>query len=97
MKNIAILTLIVFGIMLSSACKKEGEKIILDMNLTTASSITSPTDGTDIVITEENQDSTLQFTWTEATYNLTDLETIKYLLQMAKRKYRGWQKRINLR
>ena len=40
--------------------------------------------GSKLMITEENQDSTLTFSWTSAVYNLTELETTKYLLQMAK-------------
>ncbi len=84
MKNIAILLLVVFGIGLVSSCKKEPKEPVLDMNQTNAASISNPANGSSIVFTEGNQDSTLMFNWTAAQYELTDLETTKYLLQMAK-------------
>ena len=84
MKNIAILLLVVFGIGLVSSCEKEPKEPVLDMNQTNAASISNPANGSSVVFTEENQDSTLTFSWTAAQYALTDLETTKYLLQMAK-------------
>jgi hypothetical protein len=84
MKNIAILLLVIFGIGLVSSCEKEPKEPVLNMNQTNAASISSPANGSTIVFTEANQDSTLEFTWAPAQYNLSDLETTKYLLQMAK-------------
>jgi hypothetical protein len=81
MKNIAILLLIVFGVGLVSSCKKEPKEPILDMNLTKAAEITAPV-GQEIILLKEQADSTIHFVWTAAEYNLSDLETIKYLLQM---------------
>ncbi len=84
MKNIAIILLVIFGIGLVSSCKKEPKEPVLNMNQTNAASITNPANGSKLMITEENQDSTLTFSWTSSVYNLTELETTKYLLQMAK-------------
>lgn len=84
MKNIAILLLVIFGIGLVSSCEKEPKEPVLDMNQTNAASISNPANGSTIVFTEANQDSTLEFSWIPAQYSLSDLETTKYLLQMAK-------------
>lgn len=81
MKNIAILLLIVFGIGLVSSCKKEPKEPILDMSTTKSAEITAPV-GQEIVLLKDEADSTISFTWSAAEYSLTDLETIKYLLQM---------------
>lgn len=84
MKNIAILLLITFGIGLVTSCTKEPAEPVLNMDQTNAASISNPANGSQLILTEENQNDTLTFTWTDAAYDLTDLETTKYLLQMAK-------------
>lgn len=84
MKNIAILLLITFGIGLVTSCEKEPAEPVLNMDQTNAASISNPANGSQLIITEENQNDTLTFSWTSAAYSLTDLETTKYLLQMAK-------------
>lgn len=84
MKNIAIIILAILGIGLSSSCKKEPKEPVLDMNKTNAAVITEPSNGSSIILLESDADSVIKFSWTAATYNLNDLETVKYLLQMAK-------------
>jgi len=81
MKIIAILLLVVFGIGLVSSCKKELKEPVLDMGKTKSVEITAPV-GQEIVLLESQADSMINFTWLAAEYNFTDLETIKYLLQM---------------
>jgi len=81
MKNIAIILLVIFGIGLISSCKKEPAEPVLDMTLTKSAEITAPVN-LDIVLLKDQADSLINFTWTAAEYSLTDLETVKYLLQM---------------
>jgi starch-binding outer membrane protein SusE/F len=81
MKNITILLLVIFGIGLVSSCKKEPKEPVLDMSKTQSATITAPV-GKTLVLLEDQADSTINFTWTAAVYNLTDLETTTYLLQM---------------
>lgn len=81
MKNIAIILSVIFGIGLVSSCKKEAAKPVLEMTLTKSAEITAPVN-LDIVLLKEQADSLITFTWTAAEYSRTDLETIKYLLQM---------------
>lgn len=81
MKNIAIILLVIFGIGLVSSCTKEPAEPVLDMSLTKNAEITAPI-GQEIVLLKDQADSIINFTWTAAEYSRTDLETIKYLLQM---------------
>jgi len=81
MKQIAILLLVIFGIGLVSSCKKEPKEPVLDMGKTNSATITEPVNQS-IVLLEAQADSSINFIWSAAEYNLTDLETTKYLLQM---------------
>lgn len=81
MKNKSILLLVIFLLGMVSACKKEPKDPVLDMSKTVTAIVTAPVDQS-IVLLEAQADSTINFEWTAAVYNLTDLETITYLLQM---------------
>jgi len=81
MKKISILLLVIFGIGLISSCKKELKEPVLNMNLTKSAAITAPVDQ-HIMLLDSIADSVINFTWSAAEYNLENLETIKYLLQM---------------
>jgi len=81
MKNTAIFLLVVFAIGLTSSCKKDLKEPVLAMSKTKSANITAPVNQS-IVLLEAQADSNINFTWTAAEYNLADLETIKYLLQM---------------
>jgi len=81
MKNISILLLVIFGIGLVSSCKKESKEPVLDMSKTQSAVLTAPA-GKTLVLLEAQADSVINFTWTAAVYNLTNLETTTYLLQM---------------
>ncbi len=64
------------------ACKKVETDPKLDMSLATNPVITSPADGSSYILTEETAEDMISFTWSAATYNLTDLAATTYLLQM---------------
>lgn len=82
MKNIAILIFLISGIVLLDACEKAKTDPKLDMSTAVKPEITEPADGSTWVLTEENADEQITFTWSAAQYNLTDLATTSYLLQM---------------
>jgi starch-binding outer membrane protein SusE/F len=83
MKNLIIILMMLFGISFLVSCEKVEKDPVLDMNLTVKPVISSPSDGLSIVLLKENKDSLMMTVeWSAATYNLTDLETTKYVLQM---------------
>lgn len=82
MKKIAFLIILITGIMLVDACKKAETDPQLDMNSAVKSAISSPAEGSAIVLTEETASEMVTFTWSAAQYNLSDLAATQYLLQM---------------
>jgi hypothetical protein len=81
MKNIAILLFVVSAVWIASSCKKEAKDPVLDMNSTKSAIITQPVDES-ITLLEDQADSLITFTWIAADYNQSNVEAIKYLLQM---------------
>jgi len=81
MKKIIIL-FIVLGLGLTYSCKKDPKDPVLDMNQTANPGITNPQDGSTYVLLKDEAENLINFTWTATSYNLTDLESTKYLLQM---------------
>lgn len=65
------------------ACKKAETDPQLDMNSAVSSAITAPTDGSEIMLTEETASEMVTFSWTAAHYNLTNLASTQYLVQIA--------------
>ncbi|MBU2650393.1 MAG: SusE domain-containing protein [Bacteroidetes bacterium] len=83
MKNVKYILLFFLGLSVLISCKKEEKDPVLDMGLTKKAAITTPQDGAAFVLTKEKADSLLTtFQWTAAEYNLTNVETVKYVLQM---------------
>jgi len=83
MKNLIIILLALIGISFISSCEKEQKDPKLDMSLTEAPSITSPANGSSYILLKEEAENTLMTCeWTPTVYNLADLETTKYMLQM---------------
>jgi len=82
MKKIIILFIVLLGLGLTHSCKKEAKDPVLDMNQTVKSGIISPPDGSAFVLTADEAENLINFTWSATQYNLTDLETTKYTLQM---------------
>ena len=81
MKNISILLLVIIGVWIASSCKKEPKEPILDMSITKSAIINAPVSES-ITLLEDQADSIITFIWTAADYNHSNVETIKYLLQM---------------
>jgi len=80
MKKISILILAI-GLTCLYSCKKDETKAVLT-NFTPAQVLT-PITGSKYILLKENKDSILfTYTWTAATYNLTDLAKPTYTLQM---------------
>jgi hypothetical protein len=82
MKNIAFLIILLTGIMLVDACKKAETDPQLNMNSAVSPSITAPAEGSEIMLTEETASETVTFSWNAAQYNLSDLASTQYLLQI---------------
>lgn len=82
MKKIAILLILISGIVLFDACKKAETDPKLDMSTAVKPAITEPTDGAVIVLTEDTAEDMVTFSWSAAVYNLDDLASTTYLLQI---------------
>ena len=82
MKKLIIIFIALLGISFLFSCEKEVKDPKLDMSLTVAPSITTPTNGSAFVLLKAEADTTLISEWTAAQYNLTNLENTKYMLQM---------------
>lgn len=83
MKKIAFLIILITGIMLVDACKKAETDPKLDMNSAVKSAITSPSEGSSIVLTAETASEMVNFSWSAAQYNLDNLASTQYLVQIA--------------
>ena len=83
MKNLIIILIAIFGISLFVSCEKDQKDPKLDIGQTVLPSITSPSNGSAFILLKDEAANTLvTFEWTPTKYNLTDLETTKYILQM---------------
>lgn len=82
MKKIAIILILISGIFLVEACKKAETDPKLDVSQSVTPTITSPADGSSFVLTKENAGEEIKIVWTAATYNLDDLASTSYLLQL---------------
>jgi hypothetical protein len=83
MKKLLVIIITFVGLGLMFSCEKELQDPKLDMSKTVKPAINSPAGGAAYVITQEEAENVL-FTaqWSEAAYDLTNLETIKYALEM---------------
>jgi starch-binding outer membrane protein SusE/F len=83
MKKIIFIIITFIGLGLLFSCEKETQDPKLDMSKTIHPMVTNPTTGGEFVLLKENADSVLTtIEWTEASYNLTNIETVKYLLEV---------------
>jgi hypothetical protein len=83
MKNLKIILIIMIGIGILVSCQKAEKDPVLDISKTVLPAITSPADGYAMVLLKEQKDSLMMAVeWTPTQYNLSDLETTKYILQM---------------
>jgi hypothetical protein len=83
MKNIALILILFTGVVLFDACTKVETDPVLDMSTAVAPAITSPGEGTTIVLEQANENDEIVIEWSAATYNLTDLPNPTYVLKMA--------------
>ena len=83
MKNLIIIFIALIGISFLVSCEKETKDPVLDINKTVLPGLTSPADGSAFILIKEEADNLLaNFEWSPTQYNLTNLETTKYVLQM---------------
>jgi hypothetical protein len=82
MKKLAYIIIALSGLVFYTACEEELRDPKLDMSKTVKSSIQTPSSGSSLILLKENADSVVQFTWSGTKYNLGDLESTKYILQM---------------
>jgi hypothetical protein len=83
MKKIIFLIIVIAGLGFVFSCQKETKDPVLDISQTQKPNLTSPADGETFVLTQANADDIMAtFTWSPASYNLSNLESVKYILQM---------------
>jgi starch-binding outer membrane protein SusE/F len=83
MKNLKIILIALIGISFMFSCEKVEKDPVLDMSKTVAPGITTPASGAAFVLIKEEAANVMTtFEWTPTQYNLTDLETTTYILQM---------------
>lgn len=82
MKKLIFILIALVGLGLVISCEKETQDPRLDMSLTEAPAISSPAEGSEYILDREMVDSQLFVVqWSEAVYDLTTLESTKYLLE----------------
>ncbi|HEY9114314.1 MAG TPA: SusE domain-containing protein [Bacteroidales bacterium] len=81
MKKFKLIILLALFIGLVS-CQKPLKDPVLNMSQTVASVITSPQNGSLLVLKKEQTDSTLTISWSATEYNLTELALTNYSLEM---------------
>lgn len=82
MKRLTLYVIAIIGIGLMFSCEKKEADPVLDMSKTTPAIVQEPAADIDIILLEDEADSLINFSWTEATYNLQDLQTTSYSLQV---------------
>lgn len=84
MKKITLIFIAILGLAVLFSCTKETADPVLDINQTVKQAFTSPANGTAFVLVQEQADSNFTvFQWSEVVYNLSGLETTKYILEMS--------------
>lgn len=82
MKNIKYIFLFVLGLSVLYACKKPDTEPVLNNTNTVKPAINSPENGGVYVLLKAEADSVFaKFEWSEAVYDLANLETVKYTIQ----------------
>lgn len=83
MKKITLILISVISLGLLLSCEKQLKDPVLDMNQAEEPVITAPPDGAEFILFEDSANAVFtSFQWTEAAYNLTSLEDIKYIIYM---------------
>ncbi|MCF8366731.1 MAG: SusE domain-containing protein [Bacteroidales bacterium] len=82
MKNITFLIFTIVGLGLLFSCEKKEADPIFDISKSSPATLSAPENGSILVLTEDFADSSIVFSWSAASYNLTDLGSTKYSLQI---------------
>ena len=83
MKKLTLIFIAVLGIGLMFSCEKKEATPVYDPGQNTAATISEPAADAQFVLTEETADSVMTtFKWSTASYNLDDLETATYSIQV---------------
>ncbi len=83
MKRIFLILTVITGLSLAFSCAKEEKEPVLDLSQSVKPAFTSPANATAFVLDQGNIDNFMAtFTWSEAVYTYSDLESTKYILQM---------------
>lgn len=86
MKKISYLLIGLFSLLiLVSSCSKDEKDPVLNTEQITAPAFTNPSNGEAYILLEDNAENVLTtFKWSPTSYNLNDLATTTYKLEMAK-------------
>lgn len=83
MKNLIIIILTFIGVSFLTSCEKEMKDPKLDMSQTVKPALNNPASGSSFVLTQAGADSIFtEFSWTAAVYNLDNVTSTNYILQM---------------
>jgi hypothetical protein len=83
MKKLILIIIAFAGLGFVFSCQKETKDPVLDLSQTVAPSISSPDAGETFILLEVDADSIMTtFNWSATKYNLNNLESVKYVLQM---------------
>lgn len=82
MKKLVYSIIALTGFIFFTSCEEELRDPKLDMSKTVKSSILSPSSGSSLVLLKELADSVVEFRWSDTKYDLGNLESTKYILQM---------------
>lgn len=83
MEKIKYIFLLFLSLAVLFACKKPDSEPVLDMSQTVAAAFLNPETGGSYVLLSELADSTFdEFQWSATSYNLSNLETVKYSIQL---------------
>jgi len=81
-KPVAFLSILMGLSLFFAACSDEDKDPVLDMSLTQKPVISTPANGSQLVLLESQKDNTFNIIWSPTVYNLNNLPATKYILQM---------------
>lgn len=83
MKKLTLILIAIIGLVFLYSCEKKLNEPVLDMDKAVAPTLVAPENASEFVLLEENADSIFaSFEWTAATYNLSNIESVKYIIYM---------------
>jgi len=83
MKKITLILITIISLAFLYSCEKQLKDPVLDMDKAVAPTLVAPENASEFILLEENADSVFAtFEWTAATYDLSDIESVKYIIYM---------------